>query len=86
MSQYFPKNVKRELDWSSYATKVYLKGATGIDTFTQASKRDLVSLKTEVCKLDIDKLKRFSADLGMLSNVDDNDVVKKIEYDKLKKW
>ena len=38
MSDYFPKpdslraNVKVELDLSSYATKIDLKNATGIDT------------------------------------------------------
>ena len=39
MIQYFPKpqnrlggNIKAELDLSNYATKSYLKGATGTDT------------------------------------------------------
>ena len=42
---------------SNYATKSDLKDATGIDTSKLAAKSDLVSLKTEVDKLDIDKLK-----------------------------
>ena len=52
MSQYFPKpyecysgNVKVELDLSNYATKAGLKGSTGVDTSSLASKRDLACLK-----------------------------------------
>ena len=64
MSHYFPKpyepfdgyiNVK--VDLSNYATKSDLKNATGIYTSKLASKSDLVNLKTEVDKLDIDKFK-----------------------------
>ena len=42
----------------------------------------MANLKTEVDKLDIDKLVSVPADLSKLSNVV-NDVVKKTEYDKL---
>ena len=37
---------KVELDLSNYATKTNMKEATGIDTFTLATKTDLASLKT----------------------------------------
>ena len=43
----------------------------------------LASLKTEVDKLDIDKLTPVPDDLAKLSNVVKHDVVKKIVYDKL---
>ena len=48
-------------------------------------KSNLASLKTEVDKLDIDKLAPVSNDLAKLSNVVKNDVVKKTVYDKLVK-
>ena len=43
----------------------------------------MTSLKTEVDKIDADKLKTVPVDLAKLSNVVKNDVVKKIEYNKL---
>ena len=64
MSQYFLKpfepfegDINVKVDLSNYATKSDLKNATGIDTSKLAAKSDLVSLKAEVNKLDIDKLK-----------------------------
>ena len=85
MSQYFPKpyrsfegNVKVELDLSSYATKAELKNATGVDTSKLAAKFDLVSLKAEVNKIDVDKLKTVPVDSSKLSNVVNNEVVKKL--------
>ena len=42
---------------------------------------NLSVLKTKVDKLDIDKLAPVPADLGELSNVVNNEVVKKTEYD-----
>ena len=89
MSQYFPpyrssgRNNKVELDLSSYATKANLKNVTYVDVGSFASKMNLVSLKTEVDKLDIDKLTPVLNDLAKLSNVVKNDVVKKTEYNKL---
>ena len=41
------------------------------------------SFKTEVDKLDIDKLKHLPDDVSKLSNVVTNEVVKKTECDKL---
>ena len=66
-----------------YATKADVKNITHIDTSSFALKTNLANLKTEVDKLDIDKLVPVSADLSKLSNVVNNGVVKKTEYDKL---
>ena len=41
----------------SYATKADLKNGTGVDTSDVAKKTDLADLKSDVDKLDIDKLK-----------------------------
>ena len=43
-------------------------------------KTSLAELKTEVDKIDVDKLKTTSTDLTKLSNVVKNDVVKKTDY------
>ena len=90
MSQYFPKpykpfggNVRVELYLSSYAPKLELKEATGTDTSNFALKSNLVSLKTGVDKIDVDKLKIAPVDLSKLSDVVKNDAVKKALYDKL---
>ena len=83
MSKYFPKpnslraNVKVELDLSNYATKADLQNATGVDTSPFAKKVDLASLKSNVDKLDIDKLKNVPIDLRNLKiKVDKLDVDK----------
>ena len=90
MSQYFPKtfrsfgvNINVKVDLSNYATKTNLKNVTHADTSTFALKKKLASLKTEVDKLDIDKLAPVPVDLSKLSDVVKNDVVKKAVYDKL---
>ena len=90
MSQYFPKpyepfrgNINVKVDLSNYATKTDLKNVTHVDTSSFALKTNLASLKTEVDKLDIDKLVPVPVDLSKLSDVVKNDVVKKTEYDKL---
>ena len=90
MSQYFPPyrrsagDTKVELDLSNYATKTDLKNVTYVDVSSFASKTNLASLKTEVDKIDADKLKTFPVNLAKLSNVIKNDVVKKTEYNSLK--
>ena len=83
MSHYFPKlyecssgNVKVELNLRNYAIKADLKGATSVDTSNLAAKLDLASLKTQVNKIDVDKLKTVPAYLSKLSNPAQNDVVK----------
>ena len=84
ISQNFPKpyrtsrrDINVKVGLSNYATKVDLKNATGVDTFQLASKSDSASLKAEVDKIDVDKLKPVPADLSKLSNVVNNEVVKK---------
>ena len=53
-----------------------------VDTSTFALKTNLANKKTEVEKLDIDKLAPVAVDLSKLSDVIKNDVVKKTVYDK----
>ena len=50
---------------------------THVDTSNFALKTNLANLKTEVDKLDIDKLVPVPNDLSKLSNVVKNEVVKK---------
>ena len=91
MSQYFPKpfnsyfgdNIKVKIDLSNYATKEDIKNISHVDTSSFALKTNLANLKTEVDKLDIDKLVSIPVDLSKLSDVVKNDVVKKTVYNKL---
>ena len=83
MSKYFlpynsSENVKVELDLSNYATKDDVKNIAHVDVSGFVSKTNLVALKTEVVKIDTDKLKTMSDDLAKLSNVVKNEVVKKL--------
>ena len=89
MSQYFPNpyepfggDINVTVDLSNYATTDDIKNITHVDTSSFALKTNLANLKTEVDKLDIDKLATVPVDLSKLSNVVKN-VVKKIVYDKL---
>ena len=72
---------KIELDFSNYARKSDIKSATGISKFSK--KADLASLKSDVGKLDIDKLETIPADLNKLSNILTNNVIKKTVYAEL---
>ena len=91
MSQYFSKpfnsqcgvSIKVKIDLSNYATKIDIKNISHVDTSRFALKTNFASLKTEVDKLDIDKLKPIPNHLSKLSNVVKNDVVKKAVYNKL---
>ena len=90
MSQYFPKpnepfggDINVKLDLSNYLTKADIKNISHVHTWSFALKSNLTSLKTEIDKLDIDKLAPVSVDLSKLSNVVINDVVKKAVFDKL---
>ena len=91
MSRYFlphpyersGRNGKFELDLSIYETKADMKETTGIDTSKWTSKTDLASLKTKKDDRNIDKVNNVPADLSNLSNVVDNDVVKKTVYGQL---
>ena len=83
MSQYFPKpyepfggDINVKVDLSNYATKADIKNISHVDTSSFALKTNLVSLKTEVDKLDIDKLVPVPVDLSKLSDVVKNDVKK----------
>ena len=60
-----------------------LKNVTHVENSSFALKTNLASLKTEVDKLDIDKIVSVLADLSKLSDAVKNDVVKKVVYDKL---
>ena len=84
MSYYPPyksssNNVKVELDLTNYAT-TDLKNITHVDVCSFASKTNLAALKTEVDKIDTDKLKTAPTDLAKLTNAIENDVVKKTDY------
>ena len=62
---------------SNYATKADLKNTTGVDTSKFAKKVVLANLKSNVDKLDIDKLKNVPTNLSNLkTNVDKLDVDK----------
>ena len=85
MSQYFPKpywtfggNFNVKIDLSNYARKTDLKNISHTDTSSFALKPNLASLKTEIDKLDIEKLVPVPVDLSKLSDVVKNDVVKKV--------
>ena len=56
---------------------------THVGTSSFALKTNIANLKTEVDKLDIDKLAPVPVDLSKLSDVVKNDVIKKTVYDKL---
>ena len=65
---------------ANYATKTNLKNITHVDVSSYASKTTLPALKSEVEKIDVDKLKTTPTDLAKLKNVVKNDVVKKTDY------
>ena len=76
MSQYFPKayepfsgDISVKVELSNYATKADIKNISHVDNSSFALKTNLVSLKTEVYKLDIDKLVPVPVDLSKLSDV-----------------
>ena len=73
-------NIKVELDLTNYSTKTDLNNITHVDTSSFASKTSLAALKTEVDKIDIDKLKTAPTDLAKLTNAVENDLVKKTVY------
>ena len=79
---YFPKpdshirdKVKLILDLSNYATKKELDHARRADTSDLAAKKDFIALKSEIDKLDINKLVNVPTSLSNLkTKVDDLDV------------
>ena len=86
MSKYFPpyrtptENVKVEIDLVNYATKDEVKNIMHADVSSYALKTNLATLKTEVDKIDTDKIKTVPTDLAKLTNAVDNDVVKKTDF------
>ena len=85
ISQYFPKpyerfggNINVKVDLSNYATKDDIKNITDVDTSSFTLKTDIVNLKTEADKLDIDKLKSLPNNLSNLKTK-----VDKLDVDKL---
>ena len=85
MSYYPPyrssrNSIKVELNLANYATKDDVKNITHVDVSIFASKTNLAALKTEVDKVDADKLKTTPTVLAKLTNAIENDVVKKTDY------
>ena len=85
MSQYFPKpyepfgrDINVKVDLSNYGTKTNIKNISHIGTSSFALRSNLASLKTEVDKLDIDKLKSLPNNLNNLKSK-----VDKLDIDKL---
>ena len=74
----FEGNVKVELDLFNYAPKTDLKGTTGTDASNLALKSNLAELKAAVEKINLAKLKSVPVDLSKLSNVVNNEAVKKL--------
>ena len=71
MSEYFPEpkssegKVIVELDLPNYETRADLKNATSVDTLKFAQKVDLANLKSNVDKLDNDKLENVPSGLSV---------------------
>ena len=87
-SKYFPKSfepfgrdINVKVDLSNYATKTDIENISHIVTSHFSLKSNLASLKTEVDKLDIDKLLLVPINLSKLSDVKND--VKKTVFDKL---
>ena len=76
-------NINVKVDLSDYSTKIDLKNVTHVDTSSFELKKNLASMKTEVDKLDIDKLATVPVDLSTLSDIVKNDVARNAVYDKL---
>ena len=87
MSQYFPEpfelfggDINVRVSLSNYTTKADIKNILYFDTSSFVLKSNLASLKTEVDKLDIDKLVPAPVDLSKLSDLVKNNIVKKKLY------
>ena len=61
-------NVKVELDLSNDATKADLRNTTSVDKLNFAKKTEIANLKSDVDKLDIDKLKNVASNLSILKS------------------
>ena len=83
MTKYFPdpyrafgRDINVKVDLSNYATKTDIKNTKHIDTSGFVLKTNLANSKTEIDKLDIDKLVAVPVDLSKLRDVVKNDVIK----------
>ena len=72
------KGKNKKVNLSNYATKADLKNATGTDISKLAAKSDLASLKAEIDKLGVDKLKNIPTNLS-----NSKSKVDKLDIDKL---
>ena len=84
-SRRFRRYIKVKLDLSNYATKTDLKNVRYVYVSSFASKTNLVSLKTEVDKLDAAKLSTVPVDLSKLTNKVANDLVEETDFNVLEK-
>ena len=81
---YFPElpiHNKKKWSWirfSKLCNKIWLKKTTGMETTAFAKKVDLLSLKSNIDKLDIDKLEKVPSGLINLKSIGD-----KLDVDKL---
>ena len=76
MSKYYPKpykpfsgDINVKVDLSNYARKTDIKTISHVDTSSFALKTNLADLKTEVDKLDVDKLGPVAVDLSKLCDL-----------------
>ena len=60
--------MKIDLDFSNYTTKSDFKNATGIDTSSFAKQVHLTNLKSNIDRLNIDKLKNILTNLSNLKS------------------
>ena len=65
-------NLKVELELTNCATKEDLKNVTSVDVSSFSKKNGLANLKSDVDKLDIDKLKNVPSGLSSLNSKIDN--------------
>ena len=79
----FGGDINVKVDLSNYATKTDIKNISHVDTSSFTLKSNLASLKTEVDKLDIDKLVLVPTGLSKQNDVVKNGVIKITVYDKL---
>ena len=67
-TEFFWKESESWIRLSNYATKTDLKNATDVDTLKLAKKFDSAHLKSDVNKLDLDKLKNVPSNLSNLKS------------------
>ena len=77
LDSHIREKFKVVLDLSNYASKKELGFATGVDTSDEADKKDVIALKTEVDKLNINKLVNVPTSLNNLkTKVEELDIGK----------